>query len=122
MIAAVQVGVDPVIVFRGPYCTVHVQISDARDHLGWRASNLALCLTHIPVADFPAPFVALLRKMADDLREVLDMPDEAAILADQLVELLYMGSEPSYALWNLQQLADEIKETLAGMILSEASA
>ena len=38
---------------------------------------------------------------------------------DQFAEILHLHSDPSDALWFLQQMSDEVKQALAGMILNE---
>ena len=122
MIATIEANAEPVIVLKVPYGSVHVTAVDARDHLEMRVSQMVLCLNHLPIPDLPAPFVGLLRKMATDLANAVDTRDDAATLAGQLVELLYSGGGPSDALWICQLLADEVNETLAGMVLAGAPA
>lgn len=122
MIAAVQVGVAPVIVLMAPHCRVHVSLSDARNHVDFKLTDLALYLKHIPVADIPQPLMVLLRKMVDDLKVAMSGTGEARVLVDQLVELLFMRGDPSDELWMIQELAREIQGTISGMILNGESA
>jgi tryptophanyl-tRNA synthetase len=114
--AAVQA---PGFVVSAPYSQVHIPALDADDHIIMRARQLSAILRVMPVADYSEQMIQLLRQLAEDLVKAIKRADGGPLLASQLAELLLMvqGEEgPCDMLWLCQQIANEIDETMSGML------
>jgi hypothetical protein len=106
-------------VVRAPYSQVHIPALDADDHIIMRARQLSAILRVMPVADYSEQMIQLLRQLAEDLVKAIKRADGGPLLASQLAELLLMvqGREgPCDMLWLCQQIANEIDETMSGML------
>lgn len=109
----------PGFVVNAPYSQVHITTSNAEGHIIMRAEQLSAILRVMPVAGYSEKMIRLVSRLADDLVEAIKCVDGAPLLAGQLAELLLMiqGSDgPGDLLWLCQQIANEIDETMSGMI------
>jgi hypothetical protein len=108
----------PDIIVSAPYSRVRIDATEAADHIGMRARQLAAILHVMPTAGYSEPMAQLASRLARDLVAEIEAGG-GALLAAQLAELLLVIQDdngPCVLLWLCQQIANELDEAILGMI------